>query len=476
MQEAIAYGTLIMTVALVLSLPRTGIVRHIGPAAISALAVLVLLTTGVVSPTDVAGGVQVLWRPFITILSIMLTTNVAHRLGLLDHFARLLEPRSGQSVARVFCSVFILSAGTSAVLNNDAAVLLLTPLIVGLVRRCYPERPDLLVPFAFAVFSAAGVAPLVISNPMNLIVAEYAGIGFNEYAARMIPISIVGWLMAYAILRLIFHRQLKSTEKGVTAISPRLTLSRPAKQFVGLVLIALGCYPALSYGCGPVWAVAAASATLGIGLCWYHNIASPRGLAASLSWEIIIFLFCVFVIVLGLRNVGLVDRVTELYSSATSPASKIMVIGTSSAIGSAILNNHPMAILNALAIYNLPQGTRRIRDDGCPLVDGERWPPRLQDHSDLGLFLRGLFFIDPGRYRVIVFVLPELCSRLTVAEMSQSETINHLLRSSSEPLQCCARTNIRCAQSATPSCTRLRPAIWRKEARVLCRRPGRDAS
>ena len=61
------------------------------------------------------------------------------------------------------------------------------------MRRCYPDRPDLLAPFAFAVFSAAGVAPLVISNPMNLIVAEVAGVGFNEYAARMIPISVAGW-------------------------------------------------------------------------------------------------------------------------------------------------------------------------------------------------------------------------------------------------------------------------------------------
>src|SRR5439155_6682292 len=59
-------------------------------------------------------------------------------------------------------------------------------------RRCCPDRSDLVVPFAFAVFSAAGVAPLVISNPMNLIVADYAGISFNEYAARMVPIAIAG--------------------------------------------------------------------------------------------------------------------------------------------------------------------------------------------------------------------------------------------------------------------------------------------
>jgi arsenical pump membrane protein len=379
-----------MTVGLVLSLPRTGILQYIGPAAISAVGVFVLLATGVVLPADVAGGVEVLWRPFITILSIMLTTNVAQRLGLIEHFAGLLEPRSGQSVVRVFRSVFILSAGTSAVLNNDSAVLLLTPVVVGLVRRCYPQRSDLLTPFAFAVFSAAGVAPLVISNPMNLIVADYAGIGFNEYAARMMPISVVGWLTAYAILRFIFRRQLNATEKYATARPPSPPLSQPAKQFVGLMLVALGCYPALPYGGGPIWAIAAASAALGVALCRYHDIASPPRLAASLSWDILIFLFCVFVIVLGLRNVGLVGRITEFYSSAISPSAKIMVIGISSAIGSAILNNHPMAILNALAIHDLPQTTQSLLL--AALIGGDLGPRLLPMGS-----LAGLLWLDSLR-------------------------------------------------------------------------------
>jgi Na+/H+ antiporter NhaD/arsenite permease-like protein len=37
-----------------------------------------------------------------------------------------------------------------------------------------------------------------------------------------------------------------------------------------------------------------------------------------------------------------------------------VVIGISSALGSALLNNHPMAILNALAIRNLPDGTQHL--------------------------------------------------------------------------------------------------------------------
>ena len=360
MQQALAYGTLILTMSLVLSLPRTGIGASFGPAGAAAAGVIVLLAAGVISWSDIGGGLAVLWRPFATVLSIMLTTNVARQLGVLDYFATWIQPGPRQGIERTFRNVFILSVATSAALNNDAAVLLLTPLIVDLVRRCYPARPDLIVPFAFAVFSAAGVAPLVISNPMNLIVADVAGIGFNAYAARMIPISVVGWITAYAVLRLIFHHQFRSTEAATAIRLKNVTLSAPAKQFLALMLVALGSYPALSYAGGPVWIVAASTAVLGTALCWYHRAASPRELAGALSWATLIFLFGVFIIALGLRNVGLVGLIADLYASVTNSAAQTFLIGVSSAMGSAVLNNHPMAIINALAIGNLPEPTQQL--------------------------------------------------------------------------------------------------------------------
>jgi len=399
MQETIAYGTMMMTLGLVLS----GIGWRAGPAAAAAFGVVVLLTAHIVTPADLASGFQVLWRPFLAIVSIMLTANVARRLGILDNFARAIEPRPGQSVGRVFGLAFILSAITSAALNNDAAVLLLTPLIVGLVRRCYPHRPDLIIPFAFAVFSAAGVAPLVISNPMNLIVAEYAGIGFNEYAARMVPIAIVGWVTAYAILCVIFRQQLRSPERGVAERVAVPMLSQPAKQFIGLMVVALGCYPALSYAGGPVWAVAAATATVGLWLCWRNGIASPARLAATISWEILIFLFCIFMIVIGLRNVGLVSRITELYSAATNSAAQVVVIGISSALGSALLNNHPMAILNALAIRNLSDGTQPLVL--AALIGGDLGPRLLPMGSLAGLLWLDLLRREGTKISVAHFII-----------------------------------------------------------------------
>jgi arsenical pump membrane protein len=203
-------------------------------------------------------------------------------------------------------------------------VLLLTPPIVGLIRRCYPHRPDLVAPFAFAIFSAAGVAPLVISNPMNMIVA---------YAAVMTPIALAGWVTTYFILRTIFRRELRliggADARAIAA--PRLSL--PARQFLAVMVIR---YPT---------AVAVGSATGGLLLCWQHRVASPQHVAVGLSWEILIFLFGVFVIVLGLQHVGVVGLITEVYTSAIGSATQVVVIAISSALGSAVINNHPMAIL-----------------------------------------------------------------------------------------------------------------------------------
>jgi hypothetical protein len=53
----------------------------------------------------------------------------------------------------------------------------------------------------------------------------------------------------------------------------------------------------------------------------------------------------------------------------------------------------------------------RINDDGSPVGGGERWPAGLQDGgrstATLGQLLRGLFYVDPGRYRVIVFIVQD---------------------------------------------------------------------
>src|SRR4051812_47978719 len=208
MHEAAAVSGLALTVSLTLRRPRLARGLQIGPGMAAALGVLVLFVAGDIHPGDVRDALDILWRPFIALASIMVMTGVAARLGTMDQLARTVFRDHGSSAGRLFGLVFVLSLGTAAVLNNDAAILLLTPTVVVLIRRLYPDTPSLVLPFGFAVFMGAGVAPFVTSNPMNTVVAGAAGIDFNDYAVRMVPVAITGSAITFLILRRIFAGEL----------------------------------------------------------------------------------------------------------------------------------------------------------------------------------------------------------------------------------------------------------------------------
>jgi arsenical pump membrane protein len=378
-RELAAFFSLSLTLTLVLSRPRITPTLTVGPALAAAAGVVVMFAAGFVDPSDAVTAIDVLWRPLVAIAGIMVTTAAALRLGAVQRLAAAVLPRARTSPTRLFGAVFALSAVTSAVLNNDSAVLLLTPMVVLWVQARYPDQPSLILPFAFAVFMAAGVAPLVTSNPMNLIVAELAGLGFNEYALRMLPISLAGWALTFAMLRLVFRRELTAAQTApLDAPAPERWLAR---EWHGLavVLAVLGAYPVVSYFGGSVWMVTAVGAALAVVLCRRHSVSSPRELVVTgVSWEILAFLVGVFILAIGLRNAGVVDWLSDLYDGASA-----LVIGGVSALGSATINNHAMALTNALALEATPGAGRT--EYLAALIGGDLGPRLLPMGSLAGL-------------------------------------------------------------------------------------------
>jgi arsenical pump membrane protein len=116
------------------------------------------------------------------------------------------------------------------------------------------------------------------------------------------------------------------------------------------------------------------------------------------SWEILVFLFGVFVLVIGLRNVGVVAWLAEFYAAVRDPQAQLGAIVGISAIGSALLNNHPMALLNTLAVQSLPENT--LHHFLAVLIGGDLGPRLLPTGS-----LAGLLWLDAlARHRVYVGV------------------------------------------------------------------------
>jgi len=358
-----------------------------GPPLGAALAVAIVALDGLVAPGDVRRAAATLWQPFVTLLSIMALTAAAEHLGLLERIAAVIEPRTRGPVRHAFRITFALSALVAATLSNDAAILLLTPIVLTLIRTVYPVRhPQFLVPFAYAIFAAAGVAPLITSNPMNLVVAEHAGVGFNAYALRMIPVAVVGWLVAYAVLAWYFQDILADQSPAPGAWPAPPGPLAPHQRIVLVVLVVvLVAYPVVAYLDGPLWVVAATGAVAALTTALTAGVA-PRALAGSISWSVFPFLVGVFLLAIALERAGVVAWLATRYSGA-APLARIALGST---VGSALLNNHPMAILNMLALDRL-DGAHQAHVLAA-LVGGDLGPRLLPMGS-----LAGLLWIDSLR-------------------------------------------------------------------------------
>jgi arsenical pump membrane protein len=95
-----------------------------------------------------------------------------------------------------------------------------------------------------------------------------------------------------------------------------------------------------------------------------------------------VFLGLVNLLGAGLKNVGFVANLAAVYGRGG-----IAGVGAVSALGSAILNNHPMAILNMLALESVPGVTSR--HVLAALVGGDIGPRLLPMGS-----LAGLLWVD----------------------------------------------------------------------------------
>lgn len=341
--------------------------------------IAVMALFGDLGPGEVSEGFMTMWRPVVTIASIMVITAGAGRLGLLKRVAAAFFPLGRGSTGRLFVITFVLSAGTAAILNNDSAVLLLTPIVVPLVRRLYPDDPDVIYPFVFAIFMAAGVAPLVISNPMNLIVANYAGLDFNAYLVRMLPIALSGWLVTLALLHLTFRRTLQSASPVAQVASPKSPWTRAETGSLAVLLGVLAAYPVVTQLGGPLWAVALAGALVTLLMCATNSAGSPAEIVRrDVSWDILAFLTILAVFAIGAQNAGVSDWLSRIYDKGG-----ITTIGTISAVGSALINNHPMSLLNIAALDPAPGS--EIEPILAALIGGDLGPRLLPAGSLAGL-------------------------------------------------------------------------------------------
>ncbi|MCH8811724.1 MAG: hypothetical protein IID07_07825 [Gemmatimonadetes bacterium] len=383
-----AISILSLTIGLSLFRPRVGKLR-IQPAAAATFGATLTVAVGLLSPLEAWEVLEFLARPVLTIVSLMIITIVASQAGFFRMLAWRLARSAGGNSRRLFARLFFAGTITGTLFTNDAAVLIFTPMVYQLVQEIQePSWTDAnRVPFYFAVLYVANlVGALVISNPINIIVADWFDIGFVEYAFWMVLPAVVSMIVTYFGLVLFFRRSIPKTYRVPTSAAMSASIDstprgRKLRVVTAGVLIAtlIGFFSEPWSGI-PTAYVAGTGALLLLILHHFFGAERTRSVITEVGWDVVVFVVGIFIVANGLRAVGLTDSIGVLLLAATEVGQQAgnFAAGLIAAVSSAVMNNHPTAGIMALAIGDLPVDTVTRRGMAfAALIGGDLGPKML---------------------------------------------------------------------------------------------------
>lgn len=342
----------LITIVLVIWQPK-----GLGVGWSASLGAVLALLTGVVSLGDIPVVWHIVWNATATFIAIIVISLLLDEAGFFEWAALHVARWGGGNGRRLFAFIILLGAAVSALFANDGAALILTPIVIAMLMALR-FSPAATLAFVMAAGFIADTAslPLVVSNLVNIVSADYFGISFGEYAAIMAPVNIVSILATLIMLLWFFRREIPQHYDLAQIKDPREAIRDRATFIAGwwvLGLLLIGFFVIEPMGV-PISVISAACALLLFVIAARGHVISTQKVLKDAPWQIVVFSLGMYLVVYGLRNAGLTDYVTQALKYCAHYGVWGAAIGTGllTAFLSSIMNNLPTVLIGALSIHD----------------------------------------------------------------------------------------------------------------------------
>jgi arsenical pump membrane protein len=345
-----AIAIFVFTLVLVIWQPR-----GLGIGWSASLGAALALALGAVHLADIAVVWQIVWNATATFIAVILISLLLDEAGFFE-WAALHVARWGRGRGHaLFALIVLLGAAVAALFANDGAALILTPIVMAmLVALGFSPAATLAFVMAAGFIADTASLPLIVSNLVNIVSADFFGIGFGRYAAVMVPVNVVAVAATLGVLWLYFRRDIPARYDAASLKVPAAAIRDAATFRAGWVVLALllvGFFGLEPLGV-PVSAVAAAGAAILLAVAGRGHVISTRKVLREAPWQIVVFSLGMYLVVYGLRNAGLTQLLADVLNALAGQGLWAATFGTGliSAFLSSVMNNMPTVLVGALSI------------------------------------------------------------------------------------------------------------------------------
>jgi arsenical pump membrane protein len=313
------------------------------------------LLTGVVHPEDIPVVWQIVWNATATFIAVIIISLLLDESGFFE-WAALHVARWGNGRGRLlFTWIILLGAMVAALFANDGAALILTPIVIAMLLALgFSKGATLAFVMAAGFIADTASLPLIVSNLVNIVSADFFKLGFAQYAAVMVPVNLAAIATTLVMLHVFFRKEIPAVYDVSLLKQPKMAIRDGATFKMGwlvLVLLLVGFFGLEPLGV-PVSLVAAVGALLLFAVAKKGHAINTGNVLRGAPWQIVIFSLGMYLVVYGLRNAGLTHALSAQLNQLADHGLWAATLGTGflTAFLSSVMNNMPTVLVGALSI------------------------------------------------------------------------------------------------------------------------------